>query len=113
MSKIKNIDEIVSATFQVKQFFKATKKKYNLSYEEIFILNYILKSESNEITSKEIAVTSEFKPYYLTKALQKLKELKLLSKKRSVHDERTVIVYVSKDQRQRIQELIHELEQYI
>ena len=26
---------------------------------------------------------------------------------------RTVIVYVSKDQRQRIQELIHELEQYI
>ncbi|EHJ08624.1 hypothetical protein SS7213T_03175, partial [Staphylococcus simiae CCM 7213 = CCUG 51256] len=28
------------------------------------------------------------KAYYLTKALQKLKDLKLLSKKRSLHDER-------------------------
>ena len=58
-------------------------------------------------------MTSEFKPYYLTKALQKLKELKLLSKSVAFMMKRTVIVYVSKDQRQRIQELIHELEQYI
>ena len=60
-----------------------------------------MKSESNEISSKEIATCSEFKPYYLTKALQKLKDLNLLSK-RSVHDERTVIVFVSDEQREKI-----------
>lgn len=113
MSKIKDINELVNASFQVKKFFKATKKKYNLNYEEIYILNYILNSDSNEITSKEIALSSEFKPYYLTKALQKLKDLKLISKKRSIQDERTVIVYVSKEQRNKIQKLISELEEFI
>ncbi|HDJ3667282.1 TPA: HTH-type transcriptional regulator SarR, partial [Staphylococcus aureus] len=55
----------------------------------------------------------EFKPYYLTKALQKLKDLKLLSKKRSLQDERTVIVYVTDTQKANIQKLISELEEYI
>ena len=113
MGQIKDINDLVNATFQVKKFFKDTKKKYNLNYEEIYILNHILKSESNEISSKEIATCSEFKPYYLTKALQKLKDLQLLSKKRSIQDERTVIVYVTKEQRGRINALIAELEKYI
>ncbi|MEU0603646.1 ABATE domain-containing protein [Streptomyces sp. NPDC006393] len=42
-----------------------------------------------------------------------LKELNLLSKKRSVHDERTVIVFVTKEQKDKIKQLIDELEQYI
>ncbi|MBD4562604.1 HTH-type transcriptional regulator SarR, partial [Xanthomonas citri pv. citri] len=73
----------------------------------------ILRSESNEISSKEIAKCLEFKPYYLTKALQKLKDLKLLSKKRSLQDEKTVIVYVTDTQKANIQKLISELEEYI
>lgn len=113
MGQIKDINDLVNATFQVKKFFKDTKKKYNLNYEEIYILNYIVKSKKDEITSKEIATYSEFKPYYLTKALQKLKDLNLLSKKRSVHDERTVIVFVSDEQREKIKKLILELENYI
>ena len=46
-------------------------------------------------------------------AVQKLKDLQLLSKKRSIQDERTVIVYVTKEQRERINALIAELEKYI
>ena len=107
MGQIKDINDLVNATFQVKKFFKDTKKKYNLNYEEIYILNYIVKSKKDEITSKEIATYSEFK------ALQKLKDLQLLSKKRSIQDERTVIVYVTKEQRGRINALIAELEKYI
>ncbi|HDG8501642.1 TPA: HTH-type transcriptional regulator SarR [Staphylococcus aureus] len=113
MSKINDINDLVNATFQVKKFFRDTKKKFNLNYEEIYILNHILRSESNEISSKEIVKCSEFKPYYLTKALQKLKDLKLLSKKRSLQDERTVIVYVTDTQKANIQKLISELEEYI
>ncbi|HDG4045854.1 TPA: HTH-type transcriptional regulator SarR [Staphylococcus aureus] len=113
MSKINDINDLVNATFQVKKFFRDTKKKFNLNYEEIYILNHILRSESNEISSKEIAKCSECKPYYLTKALQKLKDLKLLSKKRSLQDERTVIVYVTDTQKANIQKLISELEEYI
>lgn len=113
MSKINDINDLVNATFQVKKFFRDTKKKFNLNYEEIYILNHILRSESNEISSKEIAKCAEFKPYYLTKALQKLKDLKLLSKKRSLQDERTVIVYVTDTQKANIQKLISELEEYI
>ena len=68
-----------------------------------------MRNKTNEITSKEIATYSEFKPYYLTKALQKLKDLQLLSK-RSVQDERIVIVYVTDEQRDKINKLIAELE---
>ena len=113
MGQIKDINDLVNATFQVKKFFKDTKKKYNLNYEEVYILNYIARSKTNEITSKEIATYSEFKPYYLTTALQKLKDLQLLSKKRSVQDERIVIVYVTDEQRDKINKLIAELEKYI
>ena len=112
MGQIKDINDLVNATFQVKKFFKDIKKKYNLNYEEVYILNYIARSKTNEITSKEIATYSEFKPYYLTKALQKLKDLQLLSK-RSVQDERIVIVYVTDEQRDKINKLIAELEKYI
>ncbi|NEF45149.1 MarR family transcriptional regulator, partial [Staphylococcus argenteus] len=38
---------------------------------------------------------------------------KLLSKKRSLHDERTVIVFVTDTQKANIQKLISELEEYI
>ena len=48
--------------------------------KRFIFLNYIARNKTNEITSKEIATYSEFKPYYLTKALQKLKDLQLLSK---------------------------------
>ncbi|HCX9166333.1 HTH-type transcriptional regulator SarR, partial [Staphylococcus aureus] len=50
MSKINDINDLVNATFQVKKFFRDTKKKFNLNYEEIYILNHILRSESNEIS---------------------------------------------------------------
>lgn len=43
MGKIKDINDLVNATFQVKKFFRDTKKQYNLNYEEIYILNHILK----------------------------------------------------------------------
>ena len=45
MSKINDINDLVNATFQVKKFFRDTKKKFNLNYEEIYILNHILRSE--------------------------------------------------------------------
>ena len=54
MGQIKDINDLVNATFQVKKFFKDTKKKYNLNYEEIYILNYIVKSKKDEITSNLI-----------------------------------------------------------
>ena len=79
MGQIKDINDLVNATFKLKSSSKIL-KKYNLNYEEVYILNYIARSKTNEITSKEIATYSEFKPYYLTKALQKLKDLQLLSK---------------------------------
>ena len=84
-----------------------------MNYEEIYILNHILRSESNEISSKEIAKCSEFKPYYLTKALQKLKDLKLLSKKRSLQDEKNSYCLCYRYTKANIQKLISELEEYI
>ncbi|MCC3665322.1 transcriptional regulator, SarA/Rot family, partial [Staphylococcus haemolyticus] len=46
-------------------------------------------------------------------AFQELKGFQFPSKKRSVQDERIVIVYVTDEQRDKINKLIAELEKYI
>ncbi|MDN6572133.1 MAG: spermidine/putrescine ABC transporter ATP-binding protein, partial [Staphylococcus equorum] len=51
------------------------------------------------------------KPYYLTKALQKLIKMDFLNKKRSNIDERTVVVYINQAQRDKINELIENLQE--
>ncbi|PTK90636.1 transcriptional regulator, SarA/Rot family, partial [Staphylococcus gallinarum] len=95
---------------QGKKFFKSSKKQFKLNYEEIYILNYLYNCNSNEITAKEIALSSDLKPYYLTKALQKLIKMEFLSKKRSQIDERTVVVYIDDQQRAKITQIIEQLQ---
>lgn len=109
----KSLDELFLINQQLKGFFKVVKAHFKLNFEEIYILNILNNCQGHEVTAKEIAQQTHLKPYYLTKALQKLKDLQLLSKKRSIQDERTVIVYVTKEQRERINALIAELEKYI
>ncbi|WP_345772350.1 hypothetical protein [Mammaliicoccus sp. R-M65] len=53
---------------------------------------------------------SKFKPYYISKAVQNLKEKGLISKKRNDKDERTVAIEVSKIQHRKIKNLLMEIE---
>lgn len=107
----KSLNELIATYQQGKKFFKTTKKNYKLNYEEVLILNYLYNSKENDVTAKEIAQYSELKPYYLTKALQKLIKMDFLNKKRSNIDERTVVVYINQAQRDKINELIENLQE--
>ncbi|GEQ05714.1 MarR family transcriptional regulator [Staphylococcus gallinarum] len=108
--KFKTLNELIATYQQGKKFFKSSKKQFKLNYEEIYILNYLYNCNSNEITAKEIALSSDLKPYYLTKALQKLIKMEFLSKKRSQIDERTVVVYIDDQQRAKITQIIEQLQ---
>ncbi|MCD8920488.1 transcriptional regulator, SarA/Rot family [Staphylococcus gallinarum] len=108
--KFKTLNELIATYQQGKKFFKSSKKQFKLNYEEIYILNYLYNCNSNEITAKEIALSSDIKPYYLTKALQKLIKMEFLSKKRSQIDERTVVVYIDDQQRAKITQIIEQLQ---
>lgn len=107
----KSLNELIATYQQGRKFFKTTKKNYKLNYEEVLILNYLYNSKENDVTAKEIAQYSELKPYYLTKALQKLIKMDFLNKKRSNIDERTVVVYINQAQRYKINELIENLQE--
>ncbi|ANK39263.1 MULTISPECIES: transcriptional regulator, SarA/Rot family [Staphylococcus] len=107
----KSLNELIATYQQGRKFFKTTKKNYKLNYEEVLILNYLYNSKENDVTAKEIAQYSELKPYYLTKALQKLIKMDFLNKKRSNIDERTVVVYINQAQRDKINELIENLQE--
>ncbi|WP_436882061.1 transcriptional regulator, SarA/Rot family [Staphylococcus gallinarum] len=108
--KFKTLNELIATYQQGKKFFKSSKKQFKLNYEEIYILNYLYNCNSNEITAKEIALSSDLKPYYLTKALQKLIKMEFLSKKRNQIDERTVVVYIDDQQRAKITQIIEQLQ---
>ena len=107
----KSLNELIATYQHGRKFFKTTKKNYKLNYEEVLILNYLYNSKENDVTAKEIAQYSELKPYYLTKALQKLIKMDFLNKKRSNIDERTVVVYINQAQRDKINELIENLQE--
>ncbi|MDK9858224.1 transcriptional regulator, SarA/Rot family [Staphylococcus equorum] len=107
----KSLNELIATYQQGRKFFKTTKKNYKLNYEEVLILNYLYNSKENDVTAKEIAQYSELKPYYLTKALQKLIKMDFLNKKRSNIDERTVVVYINQAQRDKINEFIENLQE--
>ncbi|WP_345952337.1 transcriptional regulator, SarA/Rot family [Mammaliicoccus lentus] len=68
------------------------------------------KGEKDCYNVKDIIKNSKFKPYYISKAVQNLKEKGLISKKRNDKDERTVAIEVSKIQHRKIKNLLMEIE---
>src|SRR5699024_8525363 len=102
----KSLDELFLINQQLKGFFKVVKAHFKLNFEEIYILNILNNCQGHEVTAKEIAQQTHLKPYYLTKALQKLKDLGYLNKKRSDFDERTVIVFVNDQEKAKIRHTI-------
>ncbi|WP_415409502.1 transcriptional regulator, SarA/Rot family [Staphylococcus agnetis] len=81
-----------------------------MTYEELFILVHVHEKRLPAYNVKDIITVSKFKPYYITKALQKLKENGYLSKKRNEQDERTVIIEISKEQYAKIDQLFEDIE---
>ncbi|MEB7825181.1 MarR family transcriptional regulator [Staphylococcus chromogenes] len=76
----------------------------------MYILVYVYEKRLPAYNVKDIITVSNFKPYYITKALQKLKEQGYLSKKRNEQDERTVIIEITKDQYKMIDQLFKQIE---
>lgn len=113
LQHFKSLNELIEKYQQGKNFFKRSKYQYQLNYEEVFILNYIYNNNNNEITAKDIAQYSQLKPYYLTKSLQKLIKMEYLNKKRSDIDERTIVVYVNTQQREKIKHTIENLQKQL
>ncbi|MGV3130181.1 MarR family transcriptional regulator [Staphylococcus sp. IVB6181] len=104
---INDLSKFVTVAQKVREVSAIIKSEYQISFEELFILNYIHNSEKErtEFNVKEIIQLSNLKPYFISKAIQKLKERKLLSKKRNKNDERTVILVVDAEQRSEIEAL--------
>ncbi|HCN61050.1 MULTISPECIES: MarR family transcriptional regulator [Mammaliicoccus] len=107
---IRNIVELVLISKKAKDHLSKIKSEFVLSFEEIYILVYIYKGEKDCYNVKDIIKQSKFKPYYISKAVQNLKEKGLISKKRNDKDERTVAIQVSKIQHKKIKNLLMEIE---
>ncbi len=104
---INDLSKFVTVAQKVREITAHIKSEQQISFEELFILNYIQNSEKDrsEFNVKEIIQLSHLKPYFISKAIQKLKERGLLSKKRNKNDERTVILVIDAAQRQEIESL--------
>ncbi|MEB6196464.1 transcriptional regulator, SarA/Rot family [Mammaliicoccus sciuri] len=107
---IRNIVELVVTTKKSKDYVANIKSQFALSFEEIYILVYIYRGEKDCYNVKDIIKQSKFKPYYISKAVQNLKEKGLISKNRNDQDERTVAIQVSKIQHKKIKKLLMEIE---
>lgn len=102
--------EFIAVSRTTKEISSNIKQQYALTYEELFILVHVHEKRLSAYNVKDIITVSKFKPYYITKALQKLKENGYLSKKRNEQDERTVIIEISKEQYAKIDQLFEDIE---
>nr|WP_263314924.1 MarR family transcriptional regulator [Mammaliicoccus sp. Marseille-Q6498] len=107
---IRNIVELVSVSRKSKEHLCKIKSEFKFSFEELYILVYIYKGEKSCYNVKDIIKDSRFKPYYISKAVQSLKDKGLISKKRNDMDERTVAIEVSKLQHRKIKTLLMDIE---
>ncbi|MCO4347382.1 transcriptional regulator, SarA/Rot family [Staphylococcus agnetis] len=107
---IKNMKKFIAVSRTTKEISSNIKQQYALTYEELFILVHVHEKRLPAYNVKDIITVSKFKPYYITKALQKLKENGYLSKKRNEQDERTVIIEISKEQYAKIDQLFEDIE---
>ncbi|UXR69307.1 MULTISPECIES: MarR family transcriptional regulator [unclassified Staphylococcus] len=78
---VKDMKDLMIISYTSKNLQSAIKRQFNLTYEELFILTFIHENRAASYNVKDIIRASEFKPYYITKALQKLKELGFYRKK--------------------------------
>lgn len=108
--QIRNVVELVTVSKKAKEHLTKIKSQFVLTFEELYILVYIYKGEKDCYNVKDIIKNSKFKPYYISKAVQNLKEKGLISKKRNDKDERTVAIEVSKIQHRKIKNLLMEIE---
>ena len=108
--QIRNVVELVTVSKKAKEHLIKIKSQFVLTFEELYILVYIYKGEKDCYNVKDIIKNSKFKPYYISKAVQNLKEKGLISKKRNDKDERTVAIEVSKIQHRKIKNLLMEIE---
>lgn len=108
---INDLAKFVSVAQKVREVSVTIKSEFQITFEELFILNYIHTSEKDrtEFNVKEIIQLSNLKPYFVSKAIQKLKERGLLTKKRNKNDERTVILVVDAKQRKEVETLCAEI----
>lgn len=108
--QIRNVVELVTVSKKAKEHLTKIKSQFVLTFEELYILVYIYKGEKDCYNVKDIIKNSKFKPYYISKAVQNLKEKGLISKKRNDKDERTVAIEVSKIKHRKIKNLLMEIE---
>ncbi|MEB5685423.1 transcriptional regulator, SarA/Rot family [Mammaliicoccus lentus] len=108
--QIRNVVELVTVSKKAKEHLTKIKSQFVLTFEELYILVYIYKGEKDCYNVKDIIKNSKFKPYYISKAVQNLKEKGLISKKRNDKDEKTVAIEVSKIQHRKIKNLLMEIE---
>lgn len=108
--QIRNVVELVAVSKKSKEHLTKIKSQFLLTFEELYILVYIYKGEKDCYNVKDIIKNSKFKPYYISKAVQNLKEKGLISKKRNDKDERTVAIEVSRIQHRKIKNLLMEIE---
>lgn len=73
--------EFIAVSRTTKEISSNIKQQYALTYEELFILVHVHEKRLPAYNVKDIITVSKFKPYYITKALQKLKENGYLSKR--------------------------------
>ena len=111
--QIRNVVELVTVSKKAKEHLTKIKSQFVLTFEELYILVYIYKGEKDCYNVKDIIKNSKFKPYYISKAVQNLKEKGLISKKRNDKDERTVAIEVSKIQHRKIKNLLMEIEEEV
>lgn len=113
ITKINDCFELLAMVTYADKLKGIIKKEFSVSFEEFAVLTYISEHESEEYYLKDIINHLNYKQPQVVKAVKNLSQENYFDKKRNEQDERTVLILVNSQQREKINELLNRINERI
>ncbi|MCS4486510.1 global transcriptional regulator SarA [Staphylococcus americanisciuri] len=109
VSKIKNCFELLSMVTYADKLKSMIKKEFHMTFEEFAVLTHLSHKIESEYFLKDIINNLNYKQPQVVKAVKNLSQDGYFNKRRNEHDERTVLILVDDEQRQKINALLEQI----
>ncbi|AVQ34208.1 transcriptional regulator [Staphylococcus muscae] len=109
VSKIKNCFELLSMVTYADKLKTMIKKEFHMTFEEFAVLTHLSHTVEPEYFLKDIINNLNYKQPQVVKAVKNLSQDGYFNKRRNEQDERTVLILVDDNQRQKIDTLLDQV----
>lgn len=113
VTRVKDCFELLSMVTYADRLKSVIKKEFKISFEEFAVLTYLSHKIEEEYYLKDIINSLNYKQPQVVKAVKNLSQEGYFDKRRNEQDERTVLILINDEQREKIDGLLSRVNETI